>query len=432
MNHTRTLPLENIIPPFFEQRTEPLKPVMQIESSPLHSTQNQPLHVYIHFPWCLEKCPYCDFVSYKTSRESIDQQGYTDALITELHRRIKEISVGGQTFSLESIFLGGGTPSLWDPPQIERFLAAIQPHFSQTDEVEITAECNPSSLDEERALGFRRAGVNRLSIGVQSLNDDRLRFLGRLHDAQGALQAVRAAFSAGFERISADLIYAVANQHPEEAVREAEQLLVEGLQHLSAYSLTIEAGTRFGELARRGRLPLAEDSAMVETFFALHELLNSRGLEHYEISNYAAPGHASRHNLGYWRGHRYLGLGCAAVGTLSTAQGVVRYRNQPLPARYLAAIQAGALFSPGGLSESVEVLDGETLLRERIMLGLRLAEGFDLEEAASECNVAPWPEVRLRAVERMVQRGRLERDGGRLRVPLSAWTLADGTAAELF
>jgi putative oxygen-independent coproporphyrinogen III oxidase len=390
------------------------------------------MHVYVHFPWCLEKCPYCDFVSYRTTREQIDPVGYTDAVLTELGRRLLDCTDEDRFSTLESVFFGGGTPSLWAPPQLARLLAALCSSFRVHPDIEITVECNPSSLDLDRAQALRDAGVNRLSVGVQSLDDARLRFLGRLHDADGALRALRAALASGIPRVSADLLYAVADQRPEEALREAHRLLDEGLLHLSAYSLTIEQGTRFGELARRGRLPLADEGASVETFFALHEALEARGLTHYEVSNYAAPCHASLHNLGYWRGHRYLGLGCAAVGMIRTSRGALRYRNQPLPARYQEASAAAPTLEPGGLSESVEFLDSETLLRERIMLGLRLAGGFDLEQAATELGVDPWPVARVRAAERMVQRGRLLREGGRLRVPLSAWTLADGTAAELF
>jgi oxygen-independent coproporphyrinogen-3 oxidase len=390
------------------------------------------MHLYVHFPWCLEKCPYCDFVSYRTTREEIDHPRYTDAVIRELHRRLEDCTDEARSSTLESVFFGGGTPSLWDPPQLGRFLSALRASFPANQGAEITVECNPSSLDLDRARALLDAGVNRLSIGVQSLDDERLRFLGRLHDADGALRSVRAALASGIPRVSADLIYAVARQRPDEAVHEAHRLLDEGLSHLSAYSLTIENGTRFGELARRGRLPLADDGAMVESFFALHEALGARGLSHYEVSNYAAPGHASLHNLGYWRGHPYLGLGCAAVGMIRTRDGALRYRNQPLPERYLDACAEAPTLVPGGLAESTEALDGETLLRERIMLGLRLAEGFDLEAAAQQLGVDPWPPSRARAAERMVQRGRLLREGGRLRAPLSAWALVDGTAAELF
>lgn len=390
------------------------------------------MHLYVHFPWCLEKCPYCDFVSYRTTREEIDHPRYTDAVIRELHRRLEDCTDEARSSTLESVFFGGGTPSLWDPSQLGRFLSALRASFPANQGAEITVECNPSSLDLDRARALHDAGVNRLSIGVQSLDNERLRFLGRLHDADGALRSVRAALASGIPRVSADLIYAVARQRPDEAVHEANRLLDEGLSHLSAYSLTIENGTRFGELARRGRLPLADDGAMVESFFALHEALGARGLSHYEVSNYAAPGHASLHNLGYWQGHHYLGLGCAAVGMIRTPAGVLRYRNQPLPERYLDACAEAPTLAPGGLAESTETLDGETLLRERIMLGLRLAEGFDLEAAARQLGVDPWPPSRARAAERMVQRGRLLREGGRLRAPLSAWALVDGTAAELF
>lgn len=386
--------------------------------------------VYVHFPWCLEKCPYCDFVSYRAAREEIDHEAYADAVISELQRRSAGLDARGD---LVSVFFGGGTPSLWQPAALGRVLRAIQAELPG-EQVEVTVECNPSSLDQERAEALAAVGVNRLSIGVQSLDAGRLKFLGRLHDGPGALAAIRGAVASPIERVSADLIYAVASQRPEEAVDEALQLVGEGLSHLSAYNLTIEAGTRFGELARRGRLPLAHEAAMVETFHALHDALTERGFVHYEVSNYARPGHQSRHNLGYWRGLRYLGLGCAAVGTVQTPAGAVRYRNQPLPERYLDAVRKGApLLQAGGVAESIEPLDGETLLRERIMLGLRLSEGFDIELAAAELGVDPWPAARLRATEKMVQRGRLARAGGRLRVPSpSAWALADGTAAELF
>ncbi|RYE89289.1 MAG: radical SAM family heme chaperone HemW, partial [Myxococcales bacterium] len=349
----------------------------------------RPLLVYVHFPWCLEKCPYCDFVSYRTTREAIDQRGYTDAVLSELRARLAGLRASGESWSLASVFIGGGTPSLWEPDQLGRLLAELRAELPAVGEVEVTAECNPSSLDRERAEGLARAGVNRLSIGVQSLDADRLKFLGRLHDGPGALRAVRDALDAGFARVSADLIYAVASQRPEEAVAEAAQLLDLGLTHLSAYSLTIEAGTRFGELARRGRLPLADDGATIETFFALHESLGQRGLGHYEVSNYAAPGQESQHNLGYWQGQLYLGLGCAAVGATPAPDGqVVRYRNQPVPEQYVAAVaRAAPLFEAGGLPDSAESLDPEMRLRERIMLGLRLASGFDLEEAAASLGV---------------------------------------------
>lgn len=385
-----------------------------------------PLLVYVHFPWCLEKCPYCDFVSYAKPREEIDHEGYADAVIAELAARAPRLA--GE-LELASVFFGGGTPSLWEPRAVGRVLAALRSTLGGGADLEVTAECNPSSLDEARARGLLDAGVTRLSIGVQSLDDRRLGFLGRLHDAAGARRALDGARAAGAARVSCDLIFGVHDQSPDDARREAAALADTGLSHLSAYALTIEAGTRFGELARRGRLPLADDGRVMEAFVAIDEELGARGLAHYEISNYARPGEESRHNLGYWRGHAYLGLGCAAVGAAPYAEGWVRTRNPLVPARYVAFATDGA---PDERLESRESLDAETRLRERIMLGLRLAEGLDLGRAAADVGAPAWPVARRRAAEKLARRGRLVVDGDHLSIPRAAWPFADGVAAELF
>lgn len=382
--------------------------------------------VYVHFPWCLRKCPYCDFVSYATERPAIDHARYADAVLAELDARRPALACYDR---LSSIFVGGGTPSLWSPTELGRVLSAVLGAFgAKRGDVEITAECNPSSLDATTACGLVEAGINRFSVGVQGLDDERLRFLGRLHGADGAREAIRVALRSGVARVSGDLIYAVAGQPPDVAAREAAELADLGLRHVSAYALTIEPGTQFGELARRGRLPLADDGQMVESFFAVDEALASRGLRHYELSNFAVPGEESQHNLGYWRGHDYVGLGCAAYGTLARTDGeVVRYRNLPEPRRYMDAALAHR-----DVVLTTEPLPSETRLRERIMLGLRLAEGLDLAEAARDVGAEPWTRERSVAVERLVARGRLLRDGDRLRVPREAWIWTDETAASLF
>lgn len=396
------------------------------------SLEKTPLLVYVHFPYCLEKCPYCDFVSFKTERPSIPHAGYADAVLSELGRRVEALSSQQNVFARLSVFFGGGTPSLWEPKELGRVLSGIEALLPGGSEIEVTAECNPTSLDRDRAKALLDVGVNRLSIGVQGLDQERLRFLGRMHDPAGALSAIEGARAAGVARVSGDLIYGVAGQSPEAAASDAERLVDAGLNHVSAYNLTIESGTRFGELARRGRLPLAEDQTMVDGFFAIDEALQGRGLEHYEISNYGRPGQASRHNLGYWRGAFYMGLGCGAFGTLPHGDRVVRYRNSPVPAKYMASASHGALYEDGALVDSVEQLSTDDRLKERIMLGLRIAEGFDLEQAADEVGAVAWTDERLRAVDRMEKRGRLLREGSRLRVPREAWIFADGTAAELF
>ncbi|WP_437594078.1 radical SAM family heme chaperone HemW [Sorangium sp. So ce1000] len=410
----------------------------------------EPITVYVHFPWCLKKCPYCDFVSFAKAREAIDHRGYADAVLAELRKRA---DVLGER-ELRSVFFGGGTPSLWEPDEMGRVLSAITAAAGRlSPDLEVTVECNPTSLDEQRARAFRAIGVNRLSIGVQGLDVERLRFLGRLHDPDGGLGALSAALRSGMPRVSGDLIYGVAvgtaeaarEQRPEQAAAEARAVASTGVTHISAYSLTVEPGTSFGELARRGRLPLAGDDGVADTFFAIDEALEAEGLAHYEVSNYARPGHEARHNLGYWRGVDYVGLGCAAYGTVSrpdprwglrpaSAEGrgeasAVRYRNVVSPERYMAAMAEGG---DAIAVESEERLDPETRLSERIMLGLRLRDGLDLEAAAAALGVPAWSPSRRRAAERLERAGRLEVAGGRLRVPRAAWVFADGIAADLF
>jgi oxygen-independent coproporphyrinogen-3 oxidase len=380
----------------------------------------------VHFPWCLSKCPYCDFVSYPTAPGVIDHAAYADAVMAELEARRQTLDAN---LRLASVFLGGGTTSLWEPRELARVIDAVGRCFgADTSSIEITAECNPSSLDEDRARAMVAAGVNRLSVGVQALDDARLKFLGRLHDVDGAIRSLEAARMSGARRVSADLVYAVAGQRPEDAAREARMLAEIGISHLSAYSLSIEPGTRFAAALREDRLAVADDAVMAESFFAIERTLEGLGLGHYEISNYAASGHEAIHNLGYWRGHDYLGLGCAAYGTLSDPSGsATRYQNDIDPALYMRAA-----LSHRSVTASAEHLDPAARLRERIMLGLRMAEGVDLGESGRTLGIDPWTGERLRAIERLEAAGRLVRRGDRLSVPRAAWIWMDSTAAALF
>lgn len=393
-----------------------------------------PLLVYVHFPYCLQKCPYCDFVSYATEPGTIDHEGYARAVEGELRARLALLEREPVEPRLYSVFFGGGTPSLWAPEALGRVLGSLKTALGGSA-VEVTLEANPSSLDAPRARAFAAAGVDRVSVGVQALETGRLRFLGRLHTGGQALSTLRAALAAGFARVSGDLLYGVAGQPPAVAAAEATELARTGVTHLSAYNLTIESNTRFGAMARAGRLPVAPEADMVESFFAIDRALRELGFGHYEISNFAFPGDESQHNLGYWRGLDYLGLGCAAVGTLPRGGERLRYRNHPDPKRYVAAAltaDEAALTEVGPLVVEAERLGPETRLRERIMLGLRLAEGLDLGRVADDLGIDPWTPDRRRTAERLVQRGRLAREGDRLSVPFEAWPFADGTAAELF
>ncbi len=402
--------------------------------------------IYIHFPWCLAKCPYCDFVSYATERDDIDHAGYADAIIREAEARARYLETdGSDARRIGSVFFGGGTPSLWDPRELGRVLERLRGLFAIDGDAEITVECNPTSLDGDRARALVDAGANRLSIGTQSLRQEQLRYLGRLHDPAGAQAAVAAAIEAGVPRVSTDLIFGLPNQTPEDARDQAETLASAGLRHLSCYQLTIEPGTQFGERKKRGLLPMADEGAVADSFLAIDEALERHGLRHYEISNYAAPGHEARHNLAYWRGDEYVGLGCGAFGYVRNRRGEngedgsrstgVRWRNAIVPKDYVArtkSMRSDAIDEGDGVTVMREDLSSESLLRERIMLGLRIAEGVDLARAADDLGIDPWTPERLRTIDALAERGRVVREGDVLRVPRAAWLFTDDTASRLF
>jgi oxygen-independent coproporphyrinogen-3 oxidase len=379
------------------------------------------LSVYVHFPWCLRKCPYCDFATSPLAREDVPHMAYADAVLRELEQRAPQLA----SARLFSIFFGGGTPSLWAPDQLGRVVAGIRGAFAaHVPEVEISVECNPSSLDEAHAHALRAAGVNRLSVGVQSLDDGELSFLGRLHDRQGALSAVHAALSS-FERVSADLMFGLPEQTAEQFYAHVRALLDLGLRHVSAYALTIEPATRFGELSRKGLLRAAPDERYAEMFEGNHRLFATAGLAHYEVSNYAQPGEESRHNLHYWRGGAYLGLGAAAVGCLHEGTGGRRYRNHPDAMRYMQRARGPEVevFS--------EQLTPEDVIREALMLGLRTTEGVDLARLAARTGLDPRV-GREQAVARRVQREELRVSDARMVVPVERWLMLDGIVADLF
>jgi len=389
------------------------------------------LGVYVHFPWCLKKCPYCDFLSVAAERPALPHRAYADTVIAELERRVSTLT----DVRLVSVFFGGGTPSLWQPAELGRVLARIRELLpNAADDLEITVECNPTSFDLDHGRALQAVGVNRVSIGVQGLDADRLQFLGRLHDVESGLSAVRSAVESGMPRVSADFIFGVSGQTADAAAREAQIMSQLGTTHLSAYALTIEPGTQFGALARKGKLPLLSEAAVADSFLAVEESLERAGFEHYEVSNYAKAGARSRHNVGYWVGRSYLGLGCGAWGTLLEGNQRYRYRNTPSPERYLAATSLYAcadLHELGPLVASYETIPPETALAERIMLGLRLAEGLDLEQSAAELGTELWTPERTRARDRLVAQGRLKLSGGQVSIPKSHWLLADGIIASL-
>ncbi|MDH5491453.1 MAG: radical SAM family heme chaperone HemW, partial [Myxococcales bacterium] len=344
--------------------------------------------VYLHFPFCAKKCPYCDFASVKIAPSAIPHQAYADAILAELEARRPEL----EGRRLCSIFFGGGTPSLWDPEALGRTLRGLRGAFgAEAEELEITVECNPSSLDAERAARLAGQGVGRLSLGVQSLDDARLRYLGRLHDREEALEVLEAAV-ARIPRLSADLIFGAPGQTVAALCAEIDRLVTTGIEHVSAYALTIEPGTRFGELHRLGRLETSTEDRYAELFEAAEARLEGHGFAHYEVSNYARAGAESRHNQHYWRGGAYLGLGAAAVGYLEEAPGRGRrWRNHGDAGRYLSIAEEP--LTPArrarAFEEWEEPIGPQEIVREALMLGLRTREGVDLEATAARAGCDP-------------------------------------------
>lgn len=322
--------------------------------------------IYVHWPFCAAKCPYCDFNSHV--RAGIDQSRWRDALVGELRRAAAETR--GRRVS--SIFFGGGTPSLMPPETVAAIIDAAAAEWDLDAAAEITLEANPTSVESERFRGYRAAGVNRLSMGIQALNDVDLKALGRMHSVDEALAAFRIARRT-FERVSFDLIYARQGQVLADWRRELRSALDLAADHLSLYQLTIEDGTRFGELAKRGRLRgLPDETLAADLYFATQEICDGAGLPAYETSNHAAPGAEGQHNLIYWRAGDYAGIGPGAHGRLTLEGARWATETELAPERWLSAVETGG----GGISLHERIEPGDRAI-ELLLMGLRLAEGID-------------------------------------------------------
>ena len=383
------------------------------------SSESIPTSVYVHFPWCARKCPYCDFATAQLDPDAVPHADYADAALRELDAQAS--CLRGRR--LVSVFFGGGTPSLWSPQSIGRVLRAVVGAFeSSVADLEVTVECNPSSLDRGHAASLREHGVSRLSVGVQSLRDPHLRFLGRLHDAKGALTAVRDAVRE-IPRVSVDLMFGMPSQSVGALAEDIDRLVDLGIGHVSVYALTVEPRTPFGTRHRQGKLEIGSDDEYADLFEQARRSFERRGWSHYEVSNYAAAGEESRHNAHYWRGGDYLGLGAAAVGCLSEGRGrAIRCRNQIAPTAYLRR--------PTEKAET-EVLRGPEIVREALMLGLRTSAGTDLVVTEARAGVNPR-QGRERALERAALRGDLVDTGDRMWVPHNRWLKLDGIVRDLF
>ena len=371
------------------------------------------LALYVHWPFCVSKCPYCDFNSHV--RASIDQVEWCEALLTDLAHEAALLP----GHRLTSIFFGGGTPSLMDPSTAEAVIAAARRHWPVADDLEITLEANPNSAEAARFADLASAGVNRISLGLQSFDDQALAFLGRAHSADEGLRALDAAQSA-VSRVSFDLIYALPGETEASWSSNLDRALSLGTEHLSLYQLTIEPGTRFATMVAKHEFePLDADTSAT-----LFELTQSRtaaaGIPAYEISNHARPGAESRHNLAYWRYAAYAGVGPGAHGRRNGMR-TVRHKK---PENFITAVARNG----HGLAEE-EVLTSEEAAHEALVMGLRLAEGIEPGALADRLGVDRI--VDDKAVDRLAGYGLVERHGQRIRTTPAGRLLLDSILAEI-
>jgi len=385
--------------------------------------------LYVHIPYCQAKCPYCDFNSYAAA--TWPEAEYTRALTEEIEHRRNQAPFAGE--SLRTVFFGGGTPSLFAPESIGAILAAASRCFPIERDAEITLEANPGTLCEAKLAGLRAAGVNRLSLGAQSFNNETLRFLGRIHDADQTRQAVALAQRAGFDRLNLDLMFAVPGQTLESVLTDLEQATALGPDHISAYNLTFEDGTAFFTDLKRGRIRALANDDQAAMYAAVRTELPRRGYAMYEISNYARSGHEARHNLTYWRGQTYLGIGAGAHSfalAASDSRAVPnppygrRWWNERNPGRYIKLARRDGRAESGG-----EEIDQTTAASEFVFLNLRLREGFAEQEFAARLG-RRFDDVFGARAARLVEGGLLVRSAERIFLSDRGLELADSVFAE--
>ena len=375
----------------------------------------EPLALYVHWPFCVSKCPYCDFNSHV--RESVDQAVWRDALLADL--RHEAALLPGRTVG--SIFFGGGTPSLMPPETVAAVIAAAEVAWGLADDVEITLEANPNSVEVANFADLAAAGVNRVSIGVQSFDPEVLEFLGRAHSDDEARRAIATA-QEHFARVSFDLIYARPGQSMAAWEAELAGALGFGTDHLSLYQLTIEPGTRFATLAAKGDLTIPDGDAAADLFDATQAMTRAAGLPRYEVSNHARIGQESRHNLAYWRYTDYAGVGPGAHGR-RLGQATERHKK---PENFVSAVERNG----HGLKVESD-LPAHERATEAMLMGLRLTEGIDLARIEARSGLARAAFVDADAVARLTAQGLMRQDGDRLAVTDEGILLLDSILSEV-
>ena len=359
------------------------------------------ISLYIHFPFCLKKCLYCDFNSLAGS--TITPSQYAAAVIREMELRAERLD---GPLSSETLYFGGGTPSLMEPKEVTSIVEAARNFFSLAGDAEITIEANPGTLSPEKLAGFRNAGINRLSLGVQSFNDENLGSLGRIHTARQALDAFAAAREAGFANIGIDLIHSLPGQDLaawQEDLSLAVQLRPE---HISAYALSVEEGTPFQTMKEEGKLLLPDEDEELAMFRHTSSYLKDHGYDHYEISNFSLPGFRSRHNQVYWHRSSYLGFGAGAHSFLRTTKYGIRWHNVPSPEDHMESIIQSRI-----PEEDLAVLTKREAMAEFMFLGLRMLEGVAVEQFHHQFGLSfqeAYPEELLKLLSERL----LESSGG--------------------
>ena len=376
-------------------------------------TVAQPLALYVHWPFCVSKCPYCDFNS--QVRASVDHEDWRAALLADLAHEASLLP----GHRLASIFFGGGTPSLMEPATVDAVISAAREHWAIADDLEITLEANPNSAEATRFADLASAGVNRISLGLQSFDDPALAFLGRAHSSAEGLRAIDAAQSA-VDRVSFDLIYALPGDDEARWSSTLDRALGLGTEHLSLYQLTIEPGTRFATMVAKHEFEPLDADISATLFEMTQERTAGAGVPAYEISNHARPGAESRHNLAYWRYRDYAGVGPGAHGR----RGGMRTVRHKKPENFLSGVARNG----HGLSEE-ELLSPAEAAQEALVMGLRLAEGIAPDEVADRLGVDQF--IDERAVDRLAGHGLLEWHRDRLRTTPSGRLLLDSILAEI-
>jgi oxygen-independent coproporphyrinogen-3 oxidase len=374
--------------------------------------------LYIHIPYCQAKCPYCDFNSYAAERWPEEQ--YVGALCTEMRYYVRRAPWNGG--AIGTTFFGGGTPSLFSPSSIAKILEAVSSLWAVADDAEVTIEANPGTVSVETLAGFRAAGVNRLSFGVQSFAPHHLRTLGRIHGSEEAAAAVPLARQAGFANVGVDLIFGLPGQTLEEWESDLQRACAQRPEHISAYNLTYEEGTPFHQWRAQGKLRPVPEEVEIAMLRRAQDILAAAGYRQYEISNYARPGYACRHNLNYWRSSQYLGVGAGAHSYAASSTWGARWSNERSPTGYMRAVE-----THGHGRGASETLDERQARGEFVFLGLRCLDGFP-DAAFRDRFGAELAAVFPHAVD-LREGGLLQCDRGQWRLTARGLLLADSVFA---